>query len=86
MAWQGEREGVRVTVTVEAPVILGTGGGLKAVADRLAERFVVVNADVLADVDLSALRAAVPDGGVALALRVRAAGDSFRRSNELRTP
>lgn len=76
-AWAGEREGVRVTVTVESPDILGTGGGLKAVADRLAERFVVLNADVLADIDCEALLAAVPDGGAALALRMRAAGEDY---------
>lgn len=75
-AWQGEREGVAVTVTVEAE-IAGTGGGLRRVADRLAERFVVVNADVLADLDLTALRAAVPDGGAAMALR-RSAEDAPR--------
>lgn len=67
--WEGDREGVRVTVSVEAPEILGTGGGLKRVADRLAPRFAVVNADVLCDVDLGALIAAVPAGGAAMALR-----------------
>lgn len=66
--WAGEREGVNVAISVE-PDILGTGGGLKHVAGRLAERFVVVNGDVLTDVDLSALRAAVPAGGAAMALR-----------------
>jgi len=54
---------------VELPEILGTGGGLRAAADRLAERFVVVNGDILSDVDLGALLAAVPDGGAAMALR-----------------
>jgi NDP-sugar pyrophosphorylase family protein len=58
-----------VEVSVETPHILGTGGGLRAVADRLAERVVVVNGDTLCDVDLSALRRAVPNGGCALALR-----------------
>lgn len=69
LPWQGAHEGVEVEVVVELPDILGTGGGLKAVADRLAERVVVVNADVLTDVDLQQLRDAVPDGGAALALR-----------------
>lgn len=68
-AWAGEREGARVTVSTERPDILGTGGGLKAVEGLLAERFVVLNGDVLADVDLTALLAAVPDGGQALVLR-----------------
>ncbi len=44
-----------VSVIVEAPAILGTGGGLRAARSRLAERFVVVNGDILADVDLTAL-------------------------------
>lgn len=67
--WAGEREGVRVRVVVEAPEILGTGGGLKAVAASLAPRVAVVNADVLCDVDLGALLAAVPVGGAAMAVR-----------------
>jgi len=77
VAWAGEREGVRVTVAVEAPEILGTGGGLKAVADAMAERFVVLNADVLTDIDCDALLAAVPAGGAALALRVRGPGEDY---------
>ncbi len=68
-SWEGEREGVHVTLSVEAPEILGTGGGLRQVRHLLAERFAVVNGDVLSDVDLSALLAAVPDGGAAMALR-----------------
>lgn len=68
VAWEGEREGVCVSVSVE-PVILGTGGGLRAVRHQLAPRFAVLNADVLNDVDLTALLAAVPPGGAALALR-----------------
>ncbi|MBN2799943.1 MAG: NDP-sugar synthase [Deltaproteobacteria bacterium] len=67
--WEGEREGVRVSLSVEAPEILGTGGGLRAVARSMAPRFAVVNADVLNDVDLAALIARVPPGGGALALR-----------------
>jgi mannose-1-phosphate guanylyltransferase len=68
-AWRGTHEGVEVDVVVEAPEILGTGGGLRNVRDRLAPRFAVVNADILCDVDLSALLDAVPDGGGAMALR-----------------
>ncbi len=67
-AWAGEREGCRVTVVTE-PELLGTGGGLAAVGDRMAPRFVVLNADVLHGVDLGALLAAVPEGGAAMALR-----------------
>lgn len=69
LPWQGEHEGVTVHVSVEAPEILGTGGGLKYVADRLADRFVVLNADVLHAVDLRALLASVRPGGGAMALR-----------------
>lgn len=66
-AWaRGHRD---VHVSVELPEVLGTGGGLKAVRDRLAERFVIVNGDVISDVDLTALMARVRPGGAAMALR-----------------
>ena len=68
-AWAGEHEGCQVRIRQEQPDILGTGGGLKAVEHELAERFVVLNADVLHVIDLSALMAAVPDGGAAMSLR-----------------
>jgi len=58
-----------VALQVEQPEVLGTGGGLKAAEGRLAERFVVVNGDILCDIDLSALLDAVPAGGAAMALR-----------------
>ena len=58
-----------VGLQVEQPEVLGTGGGLKAAAPRLAQRFVVVNGDILCDIDLGALLAAVPPGGSAMALR-----------------
>lgn len=67
--WEGDHEGVNVHVEVELPDILGTGGGLKAVQDRLADRVVILNGDVLHDVDLDALLARVPVGGGALVLR-----------------
>jgi NDP-sugar pyrophosphorylase family protein len=44
-----------VTVIVEAPAVLGTGGGLRNARHLLADRFAVVNGDILADVDLNAL-------------------------------
>jgi NDP-sugar pyrophosphorylase family protein len=44
-----------VTVVVETPAVLGTGGGLRNARQLLADRFVVVNGDILADVDLTAL-------------------------------
>lgn len=67
--WKGEHEGVVVDVVVETPDILGTGGGLRAVRDRLASPFAVVNADVLTDVDLRALVRRVPARGATMALR-----------------
>lgn len=68
-AWEGEREGVRVTVSVEQPLVLGTGGGLKHAAHLLDDRFVVLNADVIHDVDLGTLLGATPPGGAVMALR-----------------
>lgn len=67
--WAGEREGCTVEVVVERPAILGTGGALRRVRDRLAERFVVLNADVLHDVDARTLLGSVPEGGATMALR-----------------
>ncbi|MEC7948004.1 MAG: NDP-sugar synthase [Myxococcota bacterium] len=58
-----------VGLQVEQPEVLGTGGGLKAARGRLAERFVVVNGDILCDIDLTSLLDAVPEGGSAMALR-----------------
>lgn len=59
-----------VEVQVELPAVLGTGGGLRAAMERLDPAgVVVVNADVLSDVDLGALLAAMPPEGGALALR-----------------
>lgn len=65
--WAADRADVEVSV--ETPELLGTGGGLRLVGDRLAERIAVVNGDTLCDVDLTALLAAVPQGGSAMALR-----------------
>jgi NDP-sugar pyrophosphorylase family protein len=53
VAWAEGKRGV--TVVVEAPAILGTGGGLQNARHLLAERFCVVNGDILSDVDLTAL-------------------------------
>lgn len=58
-----------VALQVELPEILGTGGGLRAALDRLGPAVVVLNADILCDVDLGALAAAVPEDGAAMALR-----------------
>lgn len=69
LPWQGEREGVRVSVSPELPDVLGTGGGMRRVIEELESPFAVLNADVLHDVDLTALLAAVPEGGAAMVLR-----------------
>lgn len=53
VAWAVDKPGV--TVVVESPAILGTGGGLQHARHLLADRFVVVNGDILSDVDLTAL-------------------------------
>lgn len=53
VAWAEGKAGVRVVV--EAPDVLGTGGGLRNARHLLAERFCVVNGDILSDVDLTAL-------------------------------
>ena len=68
-AWEGRHEGCDVTLSVEQPEILGTGGGLKKVVGQLASRFAVLNGDVLHDVDLTELLGAVREGGGAMALR-----------------
>lgn len=65
VAWAEGQPGVEVVV--EAPVILGTGGGLRNARHLLAERFVVANGDILSDVDLSALWAV--DAPAVMALR-----------------
>ncbi len=64
--WAAARPGVRVIVE---PVILGTGGGLKNARHLLAERFVVLNGDILCDVDLTALMAL--DAPAVMAVRPR---------------
>ena len=58
-----------VTLQVELPIVLGTGGGLRAAHDDLGDSVVIVNADILSDVDLSALVGAMPTAGAAMALR-----------------
>lgn len=53
VAWAATRPGIEVVV--EAPELLGTGGGLRNARDRLADRFTVVNGDILCDADLTCL-------------------------------
>lgn len=67
--WASDKPGI--TVVVEHPLVLGTGGGLKNAAHLLAERFVVANGDILSDIDLGALWAV--DAPAVMALRPQAA-------------
>lgn len=67
VAWAAGKPGV--TVSVEAPEVLGTGGGLRHAARLLADRFVVVNGDILSDIDLGALWAV--DAPAVMALRAQ---------------
>ena len=48
-SWASDND---VILRVEEPLILGTGGGLRATLDDLEEPVVVVNADILSNVDL----------------------------------
>jgi mannose-1-phosphate guanylyltransferase len=65
-AWASQND---VEIQVELPDVLGTGGGLRAALERLADVVTIVNADILASHDLEALAAAVPNGGAAMILR-----------------
>ena len=51
----GQQDDLDIYVQVESPDILGTGGGLKAAAPKLDERFVVLNGDILCDAPVDAL-------------------------------
>lgn len=76
VAW-AEKQGGDVVVSVEAPDVLGTGGGMRQAQQLLADRFVALNADTLCDVNLSALIAALDDADAALALRPLAPGETY---------
>jgi len=76
-AWAAAQADLELHVSVEDPDILGTGGGLRAALPWLDETFTIVNGDILCDVDLTALRAAVPPGGAAMALRALAPRDPY---------
>jgi NDP-sugar pyrophosphorylase family protein len=70
-------------VSVEAPEILGTGGGLRRVGPDLAESFVVLNGDVVSTVDLGLLRSSLdslPEGPRSvLALRSPEPGQAYSK-------
>ncbi|MCL7750745.1 nucleotidyltransferase family protein [Guyparkeria hydrothermalis] len=61
----GEHWGLSIEYSVEgerADQALETAGGIRAALDRLGERFVLINGDVLSDIDYAALAAlALPD-------------------------
>ena len=46
---------VDIAVQIELPDILGTGGGLKAAEEDLAETFLIWNGDIFSDIDPEAL-------------------------------
>ena len=74
-----ERQAVaRVHLQVEAPEILGTGGGLRAARGRLDDPFAVVNGDVLCDADLGDLLALAAEDGVEAVLLLRRSPDAAR--------
>ena len=65
----GGRDGPHITY-LEEPEPLGTGGPLRLAAERdvLGERFLVLNGDLLADLDLSALMSSHADTGAVATL------------------
>ena len=58
-----------VGLQVELPEILGTGGGLRAARERLAEKFLIWNGDIVSDVQPNILLEQCPEDGAAMALR-----------------
>lgn len=75
--WAATQE-LPLRVVVEAPRILGTGGGLRNVQALLAESVVVLNGDTLCDVDLEALRAGLVEGvDAVMALRRLQPGEPY---------
>lgn len=76
-AWAA-RQAVPLRVLVEAPAILGTGGGLAHAAPHLGPEVVVLNGDTLCDVDLGALRGALGAGvDAVMALRALQPGEPY---------
>jgi len=75
----GEHEGVKLTYAVE-PDRRGTAGAIRfaaeALGDRLGDRFLALNGDVLTDLDLTALQRAHEDRGAAATLGLYGVEDS----------
>jgi mannose-1-phosphate guanylyltransferase len=65
-AWS-EKEGLGLQV--ELPDILGTGGGVRAAKDQLAEKFLIWNGDIVSNIDPNRLLEECPVEGAAMALR-----------------
>lgn len=74
-----EHAGVTITYAVE-PEPLGTAGAIRfaaeALGDRLEDRFLALNGDVLADLDLSALVAAHAERGDSATIALHPVDDS----------
>ncbi|MBS1888439.1 MAG: NDP-sugar synthase [Actinobacteria bacterium] len=75
----GEHEGVALTYVVE-PELRGTAGAIRfaaeAIGDRLEDRFLTLNGDVLTDLDLSALLRAHERRGARATLGIYGVEDS----------
>ena len=66
--WASQQD---IEIQVELPNILGTGGGLKEAALKMAERFVIWNGDIIADINVNDLLEACPIDGASMALRYK---------------
>jgi len=79
LAGEEERAGVAITYVAE-PEPLGTAGAIRfaaaALGDRLEDRFLALNGDVLADLDLSALVRAHEERGARATIGLHPVGDS----------
>jgi mannose-1-phosphate guanylyltransferase len=79
LAGEEERAGVEITYVAE-PEPLGTAGAIRfaaeALGDRLEDRFLALNGDVLADLDLSALLRAHEERGARASIGLHPAEDS----------
>lgn len=79
LAGEEESTGVRITYAVE-PEPLGTAGAVRfaaaALGERLEERFLALNGDVLADLDLRALLRAHEERGASATIALHPVEDS----------
>ncbi len=79
LAGEEERAGVSISYVVE-PERRGTAGAIRFAADelgeRLEDRFLALNGDVLTDLDLTALQRAHADSGAAATIALHPVDDS----------